>query len=121
MSSHFTEFINLLDEIKYERRNRIYLGGVNFLILYVEPCNIILDDLQNVCFKTIMSLEKRLKSLEGVSICEPIKIAADRRCMQEICLQLNELLRRFNYGEFDVPDMLVDEQSEEYSTDEESE
>lgn len=119
MSIIFTEFINLLDEIKYERRDKIYLRGVKFAILYAELRN---DEhnLEDSDCKTVLSLEKRLKSLEGIPLCQPQKIdlSNNKKSMPELLLKLNDLLRRFNYGEFDAPDLT---ESEEYSTEEDSE
>ncbi|KAF7630914.1 hypothetical protein Mgra_00008833 [Meloidogyne graminicola] len=99
-SSRFSEFLDWLDELKYERRERSYLRHTHFAIIYIsKKCET--ENEQNLDKHSIISFEKRLLSLESRPLSETIIFEGKKQLNREFYNKLNDLLRRFNYGEFD--------------------
>lgn len=119
--SRLIEFMDWLDELKYERREKFInfhflfkllwplqelSSGhkVSFVLCYTEKlfgwCLYTANNLELLTiFKGIeitKSFEKRLCSLEALPLGQPQLISEDKKGLQEIYAQLNDLLRRYN-------------------------
>ncbi|KAL7078141.1 hypothetical protein ACQ4LE_002544 [Meloidogyne hapla] len=98
-STRFSEFVDWLDELKYERRERSYLRHTHFTIIYINKKE--MENENNSDKQLINSFEKRLLSLESKQLYETLIIKGKQQCNHEFYNKLNDLLKRFNYGEFD--------------------
>ena len=101
--SQFAEFVDWLDEVRYERQQKNYLLGTRFLILYSEARNSSGESFGGDHVDQMAALEKRLRSLEAKPLGQAETVDM-KGSLLELYTRINETLRRFNYGEFDSPE-----------------
>ncbi|KAL3090148.1 hypothetical protein niasHS_006600 [Heterodera schachtii] len=110
MGTQFAEFVDWLDEIRYEHRKRNYLRGVRFCTVHLANCDPSTETNKGI-ERTVEALEKRLHSLSATSLYRHTIVSKmdddkseERRQLEKMCTQFERLLCRFYYGEFDGPD-----------------
>nr|CAD2137768.1 unnamed protein product [Meloidogyne enterolobii] len=108
ITSRFSEFVDWLDELKYEKRERSYLRHTHFLIIYINEEEEEEEEGNNLNKELINSFENKLLSLESKQLNKTLIIEEKQQFTLEFFNKLNDLLKQFNYGEFDLLDAETD-------------
>uniref|UniRef100_A0A914NJ48 Uncharacterized protein n=1 Tax=Meloidogyne incognita TaxID=6306 RepID=A0A914NJ48_MELIC len=106
--TRFSEFVDWLDELKYEKRERSYLRHTHFVIIYINDEKEEEEEENNLNKELINSFENKLISLESKQLNKTLIIEGKQQFTLEFFNKLNDLLKQFNYGEFDLLDAETD-------------
>lgn len=105
--SSINNFLDWLDELRYEYRQRSYMRGSSFLVLNAadSSCSEQEGSGRNSQNETDLCavLHKRLEGLQGrpISAPKPVNLNEEKQCMKDLVDELSEFLRQFQFGAFD--------------------